>query len=40
MALRGLTRAMDELEIAVSGDGDISAALREAERLFGVLTYT
>ncbi len=28
-----MTRAMDELEITVSGDGPIGAALREAERL-------
>lgn len=28
-----MTRAMDELEITVSGDGAIGAALREAERL-------
>ena len=28
-----MTRAMDELEITMSGDGEIGAALREAERL-------
>ena len=28
-----MTRAMDELEITISGDGPIGAALREAERL-------
>ena len=28
-----MTRAMDELEITMSGDGEIGRALREAERL-------
>ena len=28
-----MTRAMDELEIAMSGSGEIGAALRKAERL-------